>query len=87
MAVTKMCPVCGTKFESESNHAIYCCAGCKSIGAKRRTQERLRQAMEEARATGNRVITPGEKSLTAIIKAAKKAGMSYGEYVSRHGGR
>lgn len=39
---------------------------------------------DDLKQTARRAPLPSEREITEILRAARAAGMSYGEYVSRH---
>ena len=74
-----ICRVCGKRFEKKNSTHKYCSSSC-SEKAKRKKQYEEFKSGEESRVEGVR-----GKSIAEIVKAATKAGMSYGMYVARFG--
>lgn len=74
----KVC-VCGKAFESDCVNAKYCSEGCKLIGRKKANDSKTkrRRTVREARKEEK------NQELVDVAVAARKAGMSYGQYVQK----
>lgn len=77
MTEVKICPVCGRKFCD--NRKKYCTHKCMKranyLQGKER-KEKLEKEIKEKEKKSN--------ALELIAKAAKEAGMTYGQYVAQH---
>jgi len=86
------CPICGNKFEPKVGNQKYCGAACRKK-AKRAQDEAYQQAYgAEIRATREllkaqppKAKADPHRTLKDIVNAALAEGISYGEYVRRHG--
>jgi hypothetical protein len=69
---TLVCPVCGEKFTASSTRQVYCSSACR-FGSKFSSphEKKKRRA-------------PGY-TIEEISRAARRAGLSYGDYVARVG--
>lgn len=77
----KECAICKTPFKSSAIHAKYCSRKCiNTAAAIRNAQKRRRIAEEKKQREKNRPMTIHEIGL-----AARKEGLTYGQYVSKYG--
>ena len=80
------CAVCGREFEKIKNRQTICSDECRELRKKENVtrawnKRKFKAEIKKRKATSN------IKSISEIQKEARKAGMSYGEYVARNGGR
>lgn len=74
MRYQRKCKVCGKEFESRSSRAFYCSTDCSNESSKR--------GYLKDKTKGYKQRT---KSLSDIATEARKAGMTYGQYVVKMG--
>ena len=84
MREIRTCEICGKKYVATQHNAKYCGAECHTEGMRRRNRandrEKTRQKIaEHIRKKDN------QQAIIDIAVEAKKAGMSYGQYVARMG--
>lgn len=79
--IKRRCAYCGKEFEIEKNTvAKYC-----SILCRNRRNNHMQRQQEKIKRLSNR--TKLNAAVTDIAREAKEAGMSYGQYVARMGGK
>lgn len=76
--MTKKCPRCGVEFQTESKARKYCPACSPKVA-----QQQVRDWREMQDPGPSKKQRAKEKELNAILRKAKEAGMSYGEYVAK----
>lgn len=75
------CAICGKLFVSKNGNAKYCSSKCREVGAKIIYQQKNHSLQEqEAKKQRKKSL-----SITEIAVAARKAGMTYGQYVAKMG--
>ena len=90
------CPVCGTQFEYvHRGKAKYCSTKCsrkmaniQAYGAWKRHYEKEkaeRRKEKEAKKKSSKKAKTKPLTLTEVAVLARKEGMTYGEYVQKHG--
>ena len=76
----RKCDMCGKEFEPRPNQR-YCCAECKAkaahLAAIRQEENRKERILKRK--------TYQNQSIVDIAVAARKAGMTYGQYVMKMG--
>lgn len=93
MAKTKTCKICGKEFLAKSYKATMCSSECRKIRNLEiaREQNERRKAMNAEKAKQSKVRKPKEKTnrdkITEIAIAARKEGLTYGQYVAKYMGR
>ena len=80
----RKCVICGKSFGSERYNAKYCSETCKDKGRQAITKENERIKRERA-TKARKARKNSQKQLINISAEAKKAGMSYGQYVAMKG--
>ena len=78
MRMTKICPVCGKRFETDSKVKIYCSHECKDKAHLIKYHENKNKTELEVKS----VYNPNQELVNMAI-AARKAGMSYGQYAGK----
>lgn len=76
MKVIKICPVCGKRFEACSNRKMYCGYYCKEKAKLIRYHDNKTESEVKS------VYNPNQELVDMAI-AARKAGMSYGQYAGK----
>lgn len=74
-AVRKQCEVCGTDFIAASN-AFRVCPECRAVMNCRRVQQDHKPKKKRT-----------QPDIATAVKLAQAAGLSYGEYMAKYGGR
>lgn len=87
MVEIRICAVCNKPFEARRENEVCCSAECKQA---RRRQQCRQYDKEDAQkrkleAEKRKKLSSGENSLTEIAIEARKAGMTYGQYVAKMG--
>ena len=72
--VTKNCDICGNEFNPKRANGIYCGPDCAREGGNRKARERAARDRKVKKA-------PPMLTIPQVVDLARKAGMSYGEYV------
>ena len=80
MMIPRTCSICGKVFTACSTRHKYCGDDCRKVATKTWERERCRREKEARERKKKNARTIGE-----ISAAAKKAGMTYGEYVAKFG--
>lgn len=76
MSVIKICPVCEKRFETDSKVKIYCSHECKEKAKLIRYHDNKTESEVKS------VYNPNQELVDMAI-AARKAGMSYGQYAGK----
>lgn len=82
------CVECGKRFLSNRSHGKYCCEECRAAGKRKKGREAFHKYYERQKAAGQ---SEKEKNrmrslnLAEINALARKEGLSYGQYMARHG--
>lgn len=80
--MTKVCKTCGEEFETEKKLIAYCCEPCRrtaQLAQKHKHYEKVKGRSKEAKM---RKAVDGLR-IADVVKLARDAGMSYGQYVGR----
>lgn len=80
-AEERICAVCGNEFIATRANAKYCSEECLAEGLRMRTRRNEREKAERKREERKR-RKESQKAIIDIAVEAKKAGMSYGQYVA-----
>lgn len=82
--MTCVCIECGSEIEIEKHKRVFCDACLKKHKAER-NRKRIRhdEAEQKKKHEYKNHAAQSAKKLNDVVLAAKKAGLSYGEYVSR----
>ena len=85
MVEIRICAVCGNPFEAHRENEVCCSTECKQA---RRRQQCRQYDKEDAQkrkfeAEKRKKLSSGKNSLTEIAIEARKAGMTYGQYVAQ----
>lgn len=88
MKEIRKCAICGREFMAKNGKSKYCGKSCRVEGNRIIAREHQRQYSKENKLP--KVIEKREKSksrmtIPEIVAAARKAGMSYGQYVEKMG--
>ena len=83
------CCICGKEFEKSVANSKYCSDECRKVGLsnnvknfhERKMQQELEQRKKRKRQKNNR------DKITEIAIAARKEGLTYGQYVAKYMGR
>lgn len=81
--MTKVCKTCEAEFETEKKTVAYCCEPCRrtaQLAQKHKHYEKVKGRSLEAK---TRKAREG-LSIADVVKLAREAGMSYGQYVGRY---
>lgn len=81
MIYSKVCPGCGAKFETKNKQKIYCGKICYAKAYQAIKNQRQKEEYEEVKAVEIKRHTAPPGELSQIKEKAKKARMSYGQYV------
>lgn len=81
MSVIARCDICGNVFEGRNCNSRYCSVKCRKSAAS----EKARGKYQREQMRKNMPVKKRGMSLTEIAVAASKAGLTYGQYVSREG--
>lgn len=74
------CPICGTEFETNKHTRKYCSQECLKIVCRRRDDERRRKIREHKKEL---LLGKQNNGIVHMAVEARKAGLSYGQYVAR----
>lgn len=77
---SKECHICKKPFKSRAKHAMFCCYACGKEAKKRREAEKRFDAVT----TDKSLRAKGVMTLREISIAAKKEGLTYGQYVTKY---
>lgn len=77
-----VCDVCGKEFEA-NGPAKYCCESCRNIGGKIR--KTIREQEKASKKEKKKIKKQQQAELSIAARKARKAGMSYGQYVAKYG--
>lgn len=77
-----VCDVCGKEFEA-SGPAKYCCDTCRNTGSKMR--KTIREQGKASKKEKKKIKKQQQAELSIAAMKARKAGMSYGQYVAKYG--
>lgn len=80
--MTRVCTICGKKFESSRNK-LTCSNDCFAEYTRKRRKEQREKYHEEKNKAHN-FMSQSMKEIERICVEAKQAGMSYGNYVARN---
>lgn len=83
MKTIKKCDICGKEYLATGEKRRYCSDPCRREANLRNIRERNRQRAEKAKESMFIEVSEKAKkgmSLTEMAAAARKAGMSYGQY-------
>ena len=81
----KICEECGKGFLANRKHGKYCCEECRREGNRRKVRESSRIYYAQKKMSKTKKIDTGKMGLAEIGKKAREEGLSYGEYVFKHG--
>lgn len=84
MAEERICAICGKTFIAGKYNAKYCSVECQDEG-RRNHDKKNRKAGQERKKEERKSKKKRQKALVDIAVEAKKAGMTYGQYVARMG--
>lgn len=79
----KVCPRCATKFWTDSARRKYCYGDCGSEIAKEQSASRQRNYKDRKVSKEKVLKLFREKNIAEVDRDARKAGMTYGQYVAR----
>ena len=74
------CAICGKLFVAKNGNAKYCSKKCSDAGAMENYYKKKASKEQAAKKQRKKPL-----SITEIAVAARKAGMSYGQYVAKMG--
>lgn len=81
----KICPICGKEFTN--GRRKYCSEECTKESNRRNTRKKDRERDEKLKKRPKTMKKKKGKKLNALeltAKAAREAGMTYGQYVAQH---
>ena len=76
-SVKRVCRICKTEFISHSSNGRYCSEECKKKGDK----ENNRRGWDKQKEKMKIMYKPKGSALSQVAMAARKSGMTYGQYV------
>lgn len=83
MTQEKNCLVCGKRFMAKRIDQVYCGANCRKIAFKKYRKEWGEETRaRERELKAEKMKKPKINSVAEIAVEARKAGMSYGQYVA-----
>lgn len=77
------CKACGKKFTPINARSAYCSRSCYENEKRKRACERAKNRRNEIRKI--KINKSNQQMITEIALEARKAGMSYGQYVAKYG--
>lgn len=80
----RKCEVCGRPYVTNKANAKYCGQKCSKEGIRRVNAEN-RKIQSENKKAEKKKKKDNQKAIVNIAVEAKKAGMSYGQYVAKMG--
>lgn len=86
MKKIKKCDICSKEYLATSERRRYCSDPCRKEANRRNIRERNRQRAEKAKESVLIEVPEKKKkemSLTEMAAAARKAGMTYGQYMAK----
>lgn len=84
MEEVRNCVICGKLFVARTVNGKYCSEECQTEGLRRRTRNNWRDN-EAKKKEIRKSKKKRQKELVDIAVEARKAGMSYGQYVAKMG--
>ena len=88
MTEKRPCKICGKIFQPSTARNLYCGKACKKQAQKNQRLEYVKEVNEERKkpeVMEKPARTKPTFTLSEIVAAAKKEGISYGEYVTKYG--
>lgn len=82
MFEVRKCTICGAKYTTTRPNAKYCGEECMEIGLKKR-QIKNDALKAQRKAMELKLKSDRKNAIVNIAVEAKKAGMSYGQYVAK----
>ena len=80
------CPICGNSFTANCGRQKYCSKDCREKFEREIRKSNREDALYRERNKDNiNRVNKNRMELMRINKKAKKEGLTYGQYVARHG--